>query len=59
MIGFCNYGTQGAISTVLCAPMIDEDEVGLKEKPEEIRYIKMITLKTLLLLGTADSGYVA
>ena len=25
--------------------MIDEDEVGLKEKPEDTRYIKKITSK--------------
>ena len=25
--------------------MIDEDEVGLKERPEDIRYIKKITSK--------------
>ena len=25
--------------------MIDEDEVGFKEKPEDTRYIKKITLK--------------
>ena len=34
--------------------MIDEDEVDLKEQPEDTRYIKKI-IKTLSLLGAADS----
>ena len=46
--------------------MIDEDEVGLKEKAEDTRYIKMITSKlgvwakeldpNITMSGTADSG---
>ena len=34
--------------------MIDEDEVDLKEQPEDTRYIKKI-IKTLPLLGAANS----
>ena len=34
--------------------MIDEDEVDLKEQPEDTRYIKKI-IQTLPLLGDADS----
>ena len=34
--------------------MIDEDEVDLKEQPEDTRYIKKI-IQTLPLLGAADS----
>ena len=34
--------------------MIDEDEVDLKEQPEDTRYIKKI-IKTLPLLGAVDS----
>ena len=48
--------------------MIDEDEVGLKEKPEDTRYIKKInktrstgsadkgTLSQFAIIGTAGSG---
>ena len=34
--------------------MIDEDEVGLTEKPEDTRYIKKITVA--YIIGTVHSG---
>ena len=50
--------------------MIDKDEVGLKEKPEDTRYIKQINqnktrstgvlandlIRNFAIIGTADSG---
>ena len=62
---FCTLTTLGYTEYMR---MIDEDEVGLKEKPEDTRYIKNITSKqstgsvgkgldsNFTIIQTADSG---